>query len=313
MKAYVLNEFGGVENLKLKEIEKPKISEKEVLIKVKAISINPVDVRTRAGYAMAEYLKKDMPLILGWDISGIVEEVGEKVTKFKTGDAVFGMINFLGHGNGYAEYVVASENHIAKKPDNVSFEEAASATLAALTAWQFLINDAMIKKGDRVLIQAASGGVGHFAVQIAKHFGAYVIGLASSKNKDFILSLGADEYISYDKQEVTDLVKNMDIVIDPFAKENLYKSLELTKKGGVIISLLPMIGEDIKEKAKEKNVKITYSLVDSNGENMRQIAELMEKGKIKSYVSKVFNFNEMDKAHLAMETGKTVGKIVIRI
>jgi NADPH:quinone reductase-like Zn-dependent oxidoreductase len=313
MKAYVLNEFGGVENLKLKEIEKPKISEKEVLIKVKAISINPVDVRTRAGYAMAEYLKKDMPLILGWDISGIVEEVGEKVTKFKTGDAVFGMINFLGHGKGYAEYVVASENHIAKKPDNVSFEEAASATLAALTAWQFLINDAMIKKGDRVLIQAASGGVGHFAVQIAKHFGAYVIGLASSKNKDFILSLGADEYISYDKQEVTDLVKNMDIVIDPFAKENLYKSLELTKKGGVIISLLPMIGEDIKEKAKEKNVKITYSLVDSNGENMRQIAELMEKGKIKSYVSKVFNFNEMDKAHLAMETGKTVGKIVIRI
>ena len=140
-----------------------------------------------------------------------------------------------------------------------------------------------------------------------------MIGLASSKNKDFILSLGADEYISYDKQEVTDLVKNMDIVIDPFAKENLYKSLELTKKGGVIISLLPMIGEDIKEKAKEKNVKITYSLVDSNGENMRQIAELMEKGKIKSYVSKVFNFNEMDKAHLAMETGKTVGKIVIRI
>jgi len=313
MKAYILNEFGGVNNLLLKEINRPKIAETEVLIEVKAISINPVDVRTRAGSAMAEFLKKEMPLILGWDISGIVVEVGKQVSKFKTGDAVFGMVNFIGHGKGYAEYVAASENHITKKPENISFEEAATATLAALTAWQFLINDAKIKKGDKVLVLAASGGVGHFAVQIAKYFGAYVIGLASSKNKDFVLSLGADEYISYDKQEVTELVNDVDIVIDPFAKENLEKSLGLTKSGGVIISLLPMIAEEIKEKAKEKNVKISYSLVDSNGEDMKQLAELIENGIIKPHVSKIFDFNEMDQAHLAMESGKTVGKIAIKI
>jgi NADPH:quinone reductase-like Zn-dependent oxidoreductase len=313
MKAIVLNEFGGVEKLILKEIEKPLVLESEVLIEVKAISINPVDTRTRAGIAMAEHLKKYMPIILGWDIAGIVVEVGVKVTKFKPGDAVFGMVNFLGHGKGYAEFVSAPENHLAKKPNNISFEEAASATLAALTAWQFLVNDAKIKKGDKVLVQAASGGVGHYAVQIAKHFGAYVIGLSSSKNKDFVLSLGADEYISYDKQNVTDIVKNVDIVIDPFAKENLFKSLEITKEGGIIISLLPMIGEEIKEKAKEKNIKISYSLVTSNGEDMQQIAELLEKGIIKSHVSEIYPFEEMGKAHLAMETGKTVGKIVIKI
>ena len=312
-KAFVLNEFGGVEKLILKDIEKPQVLESEVLIEVKAISINPVDIRTRAGMAMAEHLKKYMPIILGWDIAGIVVEIGEKVTKFKTGDAVFGMVNFLGHGKGYAEFVSAPENHLAKKPKNISFEEAASATLAALTAWQFLVNEANIKKGDKVLVQAASGGVGHYAVQIAKHFGAYVIGLSSFKNKDFVLSLGAAEYISYDKQEVADIVKNADIVIDPFAKENLFKSLELTKEGGIIISLLPMIGEEIKEKAKEKNVKISYSLVTSNGENMQQIAELLESGIIKSHVSEIFSFEEMDNAHLAMETGRTVGKIVIKV
>lgn len=262
---------------------------------------------------MAQFLKQEMPLILGWDIAGQVVSVGANVTKFKVDDQVFGMVNFLGHGRGYAEYIAAPEMHLAKIPSNTNFEEAAAATLSALTVWQFLVHEAKIKSGDKILVQAASGGVGHYAVQIAKHFGAYVIGVSSFKNKDFVLSLGADEHISYDKQEVTDAISNADIVIDAFAFDSLYKSLKIVKQGGLIISLLPMISEDVIEKAKEKNVKIFYSLVKSNEADIQSIAELLETGAIKSHISKTFPFDKMGEAHLAMESGKTVGKIIVKV
>jgi NADPH:quinone reductase-like Zn-dependent oxidoreductase len=313
MRAYILEEFGGIDRLLLKDINIPEIADDQVLIKVKAISINPVDVRTRAGSAMAQLLKQDMPLILGWDIAGQVLSIGANVTKFKVDDQVFGMVNFLGHGKGYAEYIAAPETHLAKIPSNTNFEEAAAATLSALTAWQFLVHEAKIKSGDKILIQAASGGVGHYAVQIAKHFGAYVIGVSSSKNKDFVLSLGADEHISYDKQEVTDVISNADIVVDAFAFDSLYKSIKIAKQGGLIISLLPMISEDVIEKAKEKNVNIFYSLVKSNEADIQSIAKLLETGAIKSHISTTFPFDKMGKAHLAMESGKTVGKIIVKV
>ena len=313
MRAYILEEFGGIDRLLLKDINIPEIAENQVLVKVNAISINPVDVRTRAGSAMAQFLKQDMPLILGWDIAGQVVSVGAGVAKFKVDDRVFGMVNFLGHGKGYAEFVAAPETHLAKIPSNTNFEEAAAATLSALTVWQFLVHEAKIKSGDKVLVQAASGGVGHYAVQIAKHFGAYVIGVSSSKNKDFVLSLGADEHISYDQQEVTDVISNADIVVDAFAFDSLYKSLKIVKQGGLIISLLPMISEEVIEKAKEKNVKIFYSLVKSNEADIQSIAKLLETGAIKSRISKTFPFGKMGEAHLAMESGKTVGKIIVRV
>ena len=313
MKAYILEEFGGVDKLLLKDISIPEISDNEVLVKVKAISINPVDVRTRAGSAMAQFLKQHMPLILGWDISGEIVSVGTKVTKFKVDDHVFGMVNFLGHGKGYAEYVAAPETHLTKIPSNTNFEDAAAATLSALTVWQFLVHEAKIKSGDKILIQAASGGVGHYAVQIAKHFGAYVIGVSSSRNKDFVMSLGADEHISYDKQEVADVISDVDIVVDAFAFNSLYKSLKIVKNDGLIISLLPMISEDVIEKAKQKNVRIFYSLVKSNEEDIQNIAELLKMGAIKSHISKTFSFDELGKAHLAMESGKTVGKIIVKL
>jgi len=313
MRAYILEEFGGIDRLLLKDINIPEVADNQVLIKVNAISINPVDVRTRAGSAMAQFLKQDMPLILGWDIAGQVVSVGADVTKFKVDDRVFGMVNFLGHGKGYAEYVAAPETHLAKIPSNTNFEEAAAATLSALTVWQFLVHEAKIKSGDKVLVQAASGGVGHYAVQIAKHFGAYVIGVSSSKNKDFVLSLGADEHISYDQQEVTDVISNADIVVDAFAFDSLYKSLKIVKQGGLIISLLPMISEEVIEKAKEKNVKIFYSLVKSNEADIQSIAKLLETGAIKSRISKTFPFGKMGEAHLAVESGKTVGKVIVRV
>ena len=313
MRAYILEEFGGIDRLLLKDINIPEVADNQVLVKVNAISINPVDVRTRAGSAMAQFLKQDMPLILGWDIAGQVVSVGAGVAKFKVDDRVFGMVNFLGHGKGYAEYVAAPETHLAKIPSNTNFEEAAAATLSALTVWQFLVHEAKIKSGDKVLVQAASGGVGHYAVQIAKHFGAYVIGVSSSKNKDFVLSLGADEHISYDQQEVSDVISNADIVVDAFAFDSLYKSLKIVKQGGLIISLLPMISEEVIEKAKEKNVKIFYSLVKSNEADIQSIAKLLEIGAIKSRISKIFPFGKMGEAHLAMESGKTVGKIIVRV
>jgi NADPH:quinone reductase-like Zn-dependent oxidoreductase len=312
MKAIILKEFGGIEKLLLTELPLPTILENEVLIEVKAISINPVDVRTRSGIAMADHLKHYNPLILGWDISGVVTSMGAKVSKFKKGDNVFGMVNFLGHGKGYAEYVASSEEHIAYKPSNISHEEAAAATLSALTAWQLLVHYAKLKPGNRILIQAASGGVGHYAVQIAKHFGCYVIGVSSSKNRQFVLGLGADEHIAYDEQQFEDVVSGVDFVLDAFAKDSLNQSLKVIKNGGTIISLLPMISEDVLQKAKKKNVDIHYSLVESNGADMEAIADLLKRGTLKSHVSQIFSFDKMGEAHIEMETGRTVGKIIVK-
>jgi NADPH:quinone reductase-like Zn-dependent oxidoreductase len=313
MKSIILIDFGGVDKLITAELPMPVILKNEVLIKVKAIGINPVDVRTRAGSAMAGQLKDYRPLVLGWDISGEVVAVGADVTKFKFGDEVFGMINFLGHGKGYAEYVAAPEQHIAIKPPNISHEEAAAATLAALTAWQLLKHYAAIKRGHKILIQAASGGVGHYAVQMAKHLGAYVIGVSSTKNRDFVLEIGADRHIGYDRQYFEDLVKDLDFVVDAFAFDSLYRSLKVVKPGGKIMSLLPMISNDLKEQAMKKDVEVYYSLVTSNGDDMQAIAGLLEKGILKSHVSKVFPFNQMANAHLEVETGRTVGKVVVSV
>jgi len=283
------------------------------LVSVRAISINPVDVRTRAGSAMAEHLKQYLPLILGWDIAGVVTEVGSEVSKFKLGDEVFGLVNFLGQGKAYAEYVAAPAHHLSLKPANVSFGNAAAATLAALTAWQLLKNYAGLQPGDRVLIQAASGGVGHYAVQIAKYLGAFVIGISSSKNKAFVMQLGADEHIAYDEETFEDVVNNIDVVVDAFAFDSLYKSLKVLKPGGKLISLLPMISPDLLEKAERKNVDVHYSLVSSNGVDMEAISSMMADGTLKSHVSKLFPFEMMREAHHAMETGKTVGKIVLTV
>ena len=233
MKAIEIKNGGGVENLVDTQIEIPTVSEGEVLIKVKAISINPVDYKARESEGMLNaVLGPEKPWILGWDISGKVEALGENVTGYKVGDSVFGMINFPGHGKAYAEYVAAPITHIAKKPENVTDEEAAAATLAALTAWQAIVTNAKIKKGDRVLIHGAAGGVGHYAVQFAKHLGAYVIGTASARNREFVLGLGADEFIDYQTQSFENEVSNLDFVFDLFGDAIFDKSVQTVKKGG---------------------------------------------------------------------------------
>jgi NADPH:quinone reductase-like Zn-dependent oxidoreductase len=313
MKAIIIHEAGGVENLIHTEIPKPVIKENEVLVKVKAISINPVDAKVRGNEGALNWMfENTRPAILGWDISGEIVEKGKAVNDFELNQEVFGMVNFFGHGNAYAEYVAVPADQLALKPKNISHEEAAAATLAPLTAWQVLVERAKIKKGDRVLIHAASGGVGHYAVQIAKNFGAYVIGTSSASNKDFVLSLGADEHIDYKKDSLVNSTSNIDIVLDTVGDETLLNSVDVVKDNGIIITI-PSSGfsPEAAEKAKARNIELEFLRVQSNGENMKAIADLLESGKMKSVVSKTFDFSEMDKAHLQIESGRTVGKIVV--
>lgn len=313
MKAIIIEKPGDVNQLIYTEIEQPTASAREVLIKVKAISINPVDVKTRAGKGVYGRIKAENPLIIGWDIAGVVENVGTETTKFNIGDEVFGMVNFPGHGKAYAEYVVGSEDHLAIKPANISFEEAAASTLVALTAWQAMVQNANVQAGQKVLIHAAAGGVGHFAVQIAKYLGAEVTGTSSAKNKDFVLNLGADAHIDYHNYNWENHPEEFDFVLDTIGGDNIDKSLLVTKTGGSVISIPTGLNETITEKAKAKGVNGYFILVKSDGEDMKQIASLLEKGQIKAFVEQVFPFDEMKQAHLQVETGRTVGKIVVII
>lgn len=313
MKAIVLKEFGGTENLLVQELPIPAVTESEVLVKVKSLSINPVDVKTRAGKGMAGRMKEFNPLILGWDVSGVIEAVGAGVQGFKKGDEVFGMVNFPGHGQAYAEYVLAPAIHLALKPAAISHEEAAAATLAALTSWQALVTHAKIKKGDKVLIHAAAGGVGHYAVQIAKHLGAYVIGTSSAANRDFVLSIGADEHIDYKSQVLEEAVKDVDFVLDTLGGDTIDHSLEVIKEGGSLISIPSGLNQTVVDKANAKGIKGSFMLVQSNGEDQKALAELLAKGIIKSEVAKVYPFAEMAQAHLHVETGRTRGKVIVNI
>jgi NADPH:quinone reductase-like Zn-dependent oxidoreductase len=309
MKAIILKDFGGVEQLELTELPAPVIGEGEVLVQVKAISINPVDVKTRAGKGAAAKLKGENPMILGWDIAGIVTE--SKAEEFETGDEVFGMVNFPGHGRAYAEYVAAPADQLALKPDNINFESAAAATLAALTAWQAFSDHGRLRAGQRVLIHAAAGGVGHFAVQIARHTGAYVIGTASAENKDFVLGLGANECIDYKTQRFEEVAKNIDFVLDTIGGEYIDRSLQVIKKGGTLVSIPSSANAGVQEKAKAKGIFGLPMMVQSSGEDMQHIAQLLGDGALRAEVSKVFPFGQMAEAHLAVETGKTRGKVVV--
>ena len=313
MKAIILKDFGGVENLVQSEIPVPEISDNEVLVNVKALSINPVDIKTRSGKGLAGRLKEFNPIILGWDISGVVTETGKAVTSFKKGDDVFGMVNFPGHGKAYSEYVAAPEAHLALKPQNISHEEAAAASLAALTAWQILKEKANIESGDKVLIHAAAGGVGHYAVQMAKYLGAYVIGTASGQNKYFVMSLGAKEHIDYEKQRFEDLVTNIDFVLDAIGGDYIDRSLKVLRPGGTIISIPSGAAESVTEKAAAKGLNGYHFMVHSNGENMKEISALLKKGIVKSHIFKIYQFNEIQGAHLQIETKKTRGKIVVSL
>lgn len=250
MKAIALYKAGGVENLIYQDVEKPNLEKGKVLVKVKATSVNPIDVKIRADEnILTAFLGNKRPAFLGYDFSGEIVAKAEETDGFKIGDAVFGFMP-TENASAYAEYVAVPANIIAKKPENSSYEDAAVTTIAAVTAWNPLVNEFKVKKGDKVLIIAGSGGVGHFAIQIAKYLGATVIATCSAKNHDFVLSLGADEHIDYTTEKYWESVNDVDFVLDVMGGETLEHCIDMTKDNGSIITTVPAPSERLVEKEK---------------------------------------------------------------
>src|SRR5438552_2091587 len=234
MKAVVIHAYGGPEVLKLENVPRPEPKEDEILIRVVAASINPVDVAIRKGY-LAELIGDKFPLILGMDAAGVVEKTGAKITKVKVGDSVYAFFTLAGEG-GYGQFVTAKEDEVAPKPKAVTFAQAASVPAAGSTAWQVLVDEAKLGAGQTVLIHGGSGGVGHFAIQIAKACGAKVIATASTANQDFIKQMGADVAVDYIKEKFEPVAKDVDVVLDMAGGETLKRSYDVVKQGGMIVT-----------------------------------------------------------------------------
>lgn len=312
MKAIIINSFNRNDKLIYTEVPVPTIMADEVLVQIKALSVNPVDVQTHGGTGISGWLKDQLPVILGWDISGVITAVGADVTEFNVGDEVFGMVNFPGHGKAYAEYVAAPAAHLALKPANVSHEAAAATTLAALTAYQALLQQGKLTKGQKVLITAAAGGVGHFAVQIAKHIGAHVIGTSSAANKEYILSLGADEHIDYTTQQDDQVVTDADLVMDNVRSQDFAATIRTVKNGGIYIKIPNGVPDDMKAIATERGVNAFFYLVQSNGADMKVLADWLGKGILQPNLNE-YDFSQMELAHEQQLAGRTRGKIVVSI
>ncbi|WP_138420390.1 NADP-dependent oxidoreductase [Aquibacillus sediminis] len=310
MKAIVINEYGSKEKLKEQEVPTPQIKDNQVLVEVYATSINPIDWKLREGY-LRQMLDFSFPIILGWDVAGVITEVGRNVTKFKVGDEVFARPDTTANGT-YAEYTAVDEDLLAKKPTNISYEQAASIPLAGLTAWQCLVDEVKLKHGEHVLIHAGAGGVGSLAIQFAKHIGAHVATTASEKNEIYVKELGADQFINYRTQQFEEELEKVDAVVDTMGGEILDKSFQVLKPGGRIVTIA---GQPKQELATQHQVKATSYWLTPNGQQLSQIGELLEKGIVKPQVGHVFNFseNELREAHKLSETHHAKGKIVIKM
>ncbi|MDJ0463974.1 NADP-dependent oxidoreductase [Streptomyces sp. H27-C3] len=307
MRAMIQKSFGGPEVLELVDSERPKPLAGEVLVKVHASAINPVDVAVRSG---AFPLLGEPPFGVGWDISGVVEEVGPGAG-FAVGDEVYGMPFFPRAATGYAEYVAAPSSQLARKPASLDHVHAAAVPLAALTAWQGLVGAADVKEGDRVLIQRAAGGVGHFAVQIAKARGAHVIAIASAARRAFVTGLGADEIIDYRTTDFTETVKDVDVVLDSMAQGDL--SFGVLRPGGVLITILEHGDEELAARVEAAGRRFAGILVEPDRAALEAIAELIDAGRIRPYVERTFPLEEVGKAHDLVGAGHVQGKIVLTV
>ncbi|ARI75968.1 NADP-dependent oxidoreductase [Halobacillus mangrovi] len=310
MKAIVIEQYGGNEQLVEKELNQPNLENNQVLVELHATSINPIDWKLREGY-LKEMLDFEFPIILGWDAAGIVKEVGSEVKQYKKGDRVFSRPATTRFGT-YAEYTAIDEALLAPLPDNIPFEEAAAVPLAGLTAWQCLVDFAEIKEGDRVLIHAGSGGVGQYAIQLAKHFGAYVATTASGKNQDWVEELGVDQFINYREVNFEEVLSNFDIVLDTLGGEIQEKSYKVLKEGGRMPSIVQPPEEALAEKY---NVKAGFVWLEPSGEKLSKLADLMENGKLTSVIGHRFPLTEdgLKEAHEISESHHAKGKIVISI
>jgi len=305
MKAIVVHQYGGPEVLKYEDAPRPEPKEDEILIRVMAAGVNPVDAYIRSGRFPAGKL----PYIPGMDVAGTVEKTGAKVTKLKVGDPVYAYLSF-GEQGGYAQFAIAKENEAGLKPKTTSYEEAAAVPLAATTAWQALVDTAKLDKGQTILIHGASGGVGHFAVQIAKARGAKVLATASTANQGLLTQLGADEAIDYTKTKFEDVAKDVDVVLNAVRGNTLERSYGVVKKDGIIVSIT---GPPDPAELEKHGIRGTGVMAHPDAQVLLEMATLIDQKKIRPVVSQVFPLAEASKAHQQIETRHTRGKIVLKV
>jgi NADPH:quinone reductase-like Zn-dependent oxidoreductase len=298
-----------VDQLKLVELERPSPLPTEVLIRVKAASVNPVDVFTREGKAYMRALS--LPYVPGWDVSGVVEAVGYGVTRFRVGDEVFGMPWFPRAANAYAEFTTAPARHLALKPPNVSHVEAAALPLAGLTAWQMLIDVAAVGPGTRVLINGASGGVGHLAIQIAKTRGAYVIATAREEKHAFVKAMGADEAIDYTTTPVADTVTDIDVVIELVGGQTCLEMLKPLRRGGLLVSAQAAWTPTLNQEAERLGVRASWYLVEPDHAALSALSDLLERGAIKVHVDATLPLERAADAHELISQRHIKGKLVL--
>ncbi|GLY76850.1 NADPH:quinone reductase [Actinoallomurus iriomotensis] len=309
MRAVSQDTLGGPEVLKIVDVERPEPGPVEILVRVHAAGVNPTDWKSRATGGLVGH---EPPFTLGFDVSGVVEAVGFGVTLYRPGDEVFGMPRFPHLAGAYAEYVTAPSRHFTRKPASIDHVQAAALPLAALTAWQGLVDTAGLRAGQRVLIHAAGGGVGHLAVQIAKARGAHVIGTARTAKHELIRSLGADEVIDYTEVDFASAVREVDVVLDPIGGDYGLRSLRTLRDGGVLVSILP-VGEELRAAAAERGIAADFTLVEPDYAGMKEIAALVEAGRLHAEIDSVFPLEEAAKAHELGERGRTTGKIVLTV
>lgn len=313
VKGIGIYEYGGKENLSRIQLPDRELESNEVKIMIKAAAVNPVDWKLREGY-LKEDINYELPLILGWDVAGIVKEVGSSVSKFKVGDYIYSRPDLMKHGS-YADEMILEEYLVSKKPSTSTFEEAASFPLVGLTTIQALIDHAKLQSGEKVLIHAGAGGIGTFAIQFAKAMGAYVVTTTSAKNHEFVKGLGADEIIHYDEEDFSNVVNDVDVVFDTLGGDVLLKSYEVLTHYGRLVTIAggPNTIVPRNETADEKEIKTYFEFTDPNGKQLDDITPLVEEGKIRAVVDTIYplTLEGVKEAHAHSEQGRTKGKIVL--
>lgn len=316
MRAVVIESFGGVEQLKIAELPRPEAGEGEVLVRVRAAGLNPVDTKIRQGMLMERGLPHKFPVILGWEMSGIVESCGYSARRFKPGDEVYGYCRRpIIHSGTDAEYIAVPESYVTRKPSKLSFEEAGAVSLAALTAYQSVYSAARISEGETALILGASGGVGSYAVQFCKLVGARVIAVASGRNAGYLEELGAAHCIDYSKQDVVSSLHEIapggaDFVLDCKGGDALTQGYECVKQGGRLVDIVQPPSQTALD---SKKTRAIYVFVEPNVSQLDHIAALTDSGELKTTVSRVYTMDKVAEAHEAIESGHTRGKMVLVI
>ncbi|MGH7073235.1 MAG: NADP-dependent oxidoreductase [Stellaceae bacterium] len=332
MKAFIIDRYGRVDRLQAKGMPDPELRDDDVLVQIHAAGVNVLDSKIRNG-EFKRILPYRLPLILGNDVAGVAVRVGSRVRRFKPGDEVYARPNQDRIGT-FAEFIAINEGDLAIKPTGLTMEEAASLPLVGLTAWQSLIERANLMKGQRVLIHAGSGGVGTFAIQLAKHVGAIVATTTSTANLDLVVSLGADVVIDYKKEDFEEILRDYDVVLNSLGKATLDKSLRVLKPGGKLISIsgppdpdfakdqglswvlrqvMRLLSAGIRKKAKRRHVSYSFLFMRANGEQLSRITSLIESGIIRPVVERVFPFESTNEAMAYVETGRAKGKVVITV